>query len=89
MSFNVQTRTEFAAGSPEELIAAIGKENFLEMNATRTEWFEAAVADNKTDNIVTEDGIRNWNSQQSAQEFKTFLEALATSFGLEATVTIL
>lgn len=89
MAFDTQTRTEFAAGGPEEQMALIGRENFLEMNEARTQWLQTAIEDEKTDNLVTEDGTRNWNSVASAQEFKTFLEGLASNYGLEATVTIL
>lgn len=89
MAFDTQTRTVFAAGGTEEQIELIGKENWMEMNEARTQWLQAATEDEKTDNLVTEDGIRNWNSTASAQEFKTFLEGLASNHGLEATVTIL
>lgn len=89
MAFNTQTRTEFAVSTPEEQMELLGKETWIEMNDARTEWLQAAVDAEKTDKMVSEDGIRNWDSVATAEEFKSFIEGLASNYGLEVTVTIL
>jgi ATP-dependent RNA circularization protein (DNA/RNA ligase family) len=87
MSFNVKTKTVIA--TPEEQEALLGKEKFTELNEARVNWLVDAVENKKTDQMVSEDGTRNWNSTQSAEEFKSFIENICGQYGVEVTVTVL